>query len=647
MDIKKMDEQFYYEGNDLGSIYEETCTKFRVWAPTAKKVELKLYQEGKGGEEIGTYPMDKEKNGTWYKKVDRDLNGVYYTYMVSVDGKTNEVVDIYAKACGVNGKRGMVIDLEKTAPNGWDKDEMPPFQQVTDAVIYELHVRDISADETSGIKNVGKFLGLVEKGTKSPQGLMTGLDHMKELGITHVHLLPSFDFCTVDEEHPELPQYNWGYDPLNYNVPEGSYSTDPFHGEVRIKEFKEMVKAFHENGIRVVMDVVYNHTYHSAESYFEKTVPGYYYRMKDGEFTNGSGCGNETASDHKMMRKFIVDSIVYWAKEYHIDGFRFDLMAVHDIDTMKAIKHALDEVDPTILVYGEGWTGGPSGLDEKYSASKKNAKKIPQISFFSDVIRDAVKGHVFYDKQPGFVNGLFGLERKIKLSLVGGIAHEEARSIERWAGRPTQSVNYISAHDDLTIWDKLAYTNPRAVRNERIAMNKMAAAIVFMAQGIPFIQAGEELLRTKPSMDPDKEFDDNSYRSPDSVNSIKWNQKSENIEVFEYYKGLIAFRKAHPALRMTTNQEMDKYVTFVRVENMKVVSFLIKKPFEEESAEYIWGIFNSNTTPVTVKVPKLDKKKGEPWTIYINGEKAGTTPLEEFNGKKIVVPSRSTVVLCK
>ena len=647
MDIKTIEEQFYYGESDLGSIYGKDCTAFRVWAPTADKVQLKLYQEGKGGKVIGTHQMTKEDHGTWCKVVDGDLDGVYYTYIVTVEGKNNEVVDIYAKACGVNGKRGMVINLEKTAPEGWEQDKKPVFQQVTDAVIYELHVRDISADETSGIENVGKFLGLVEEGTKSPQGLSTGLDHMKELGITHVHLLPSFDFCSVDEEHPELPQYNWGYDPLNYNIPEGSYSTDPFHGEVRIKEFKQMVKAFHDNGLRVIMDVVYNHTFDSAESYFDKTVPGYYYRMEAGKFTNGSGCGNETASEHKMMRKFIVDSIVYWAKEYHIDGFRFDLMAVHDIDTIKQIRNAVDKIDPTILIYGEGWNGGTSALDEKYRASKKNAKKIPQISMFSDVIRDSVKGHVFYDKQPGFVNGLFGVERKIKLSLVGGISHEEARSIERWAGRPTQSINYISAHDDLTIWDKLAYTNPRAVRDERIAMNKMAAAIVFMAQGIPFMQAGEELLRTKPSLDPEKEFDDNSYCSPDSVNSIKWNQKSENIEVFEYYKGLIAFRKAHPALRMTTNQQMERYVSFLRVDNMKVVSFLITKPFEEESAQYIWGIFNANTMPVTVKAPKLDKRKGEPWTIYINEEKAGTTPLEEFNGKKIVVPARSTIVMCK
>lgn len=647
MKCKGIDEKFYYEKDDLGSVYTKKYTRFRVWAPTAANVELKLYEKGKGGNELGCHTMQKEKDGTWFIEIEGDLHGVYYTYLVTVDEQTNEVVDIYAKACGVNGKRGMVIDLTRTVPEGWDEDKKPPLEKTTDAIIYEVHVRDISADQTSGIKHVGKFLGLVEPGTKSPEGFSTGLDHMKELGITHVHILPVFDFCTVDEEDLETPQYNWGYDPLNYNVPEGSYSTDPFHGEVRIKELKQMVKAFHDNGIRVIMDVVYNHTYHTEDSYFNQTVPGYYYRMEDGEFTNGSGCGNETASEHKMMRKFIVDSVKYWATEYHIDGFRFDLMAVHDIDTMKEVRKQLDAIDKSIMLYGEGWTGGESGLDEKYSASKGNARKIPQIGMFSDITRDALRGHIFHDKQPGFVNGLFGTERKVKLVLVGGISHGEAKSIDRWAARPTQSINYVSAHDDLTIWDKLAYTNPRAVRDERMAMNKMAAAIVMLAQGTPFLNAGEEFLRTKPALEGPIEFDDNSYKSPDIVNSIKWNQKSENIEVFEYYKGLIEFRKAHPALRMTTNQQMERFIHFLRVDNLKVVSFLIDRPFEEESAEYIWGVFNSNTKEITVKAPKLDEKKGEPWIIYINGEKAGTTPLGEFNGKKLVVPSRTSIVMCK
>ena len=319
MNYQKLDQNYYYDGNDLGSICKEGITSFRVWAPTAERVVLCLYKEGTGDNLTQEILMEKQDNGTWYYLAEKDLHGVYYTYQIDIDGQTNEAVDVYAKAAGVNGERGMIVDLEKTNPDGWDIDKKPELKQLTDTIIYELHMRDLSSDKSANIQNIGKYIQFTEEGTKSKDGLATGIDHLKEMGVTHVHLLPLHDYGSVDEAHLEKPQFNWGYDPINYNVPEGSYSTDPFHGEVRIKEFKEMVQALHKNGIRVIMDVVYNHTYKSIDSNLNKTVPGYYYRMEKGKFANGSGCGNETASDHKMMGKYMVDSLCYWAKEYHID----------------------------------------------------------------------------------------------------------------------------------------------------------------------------------------------------------------------------------------------------------------------------------------------------------------------------------------
>lgn len=396
MNYKELDQNYYYDGNDLGSICKEGVTTFRVWAPTADRVILCLYQEGHGDNLLKEILMEKQEDGTWYYCIEKDLHGVYYTYQIDIGGSTNEAVDVYAKAVGVNGERGMVVDLERTNPEGWDTDQKPELKQPTDTIIYELHMRDLSSDKSANIKNIGKYIQFTEEGTKTEDGMATGIDHLKEMGITHVHLLPLHDYGSVDEAHLEKTQFNWGYDPVNYNVPEGSYSTDPFHGEVRIKEFKEMVQALHKNGIRVIMDVVYNHTYKNIDSNLNKTVPGYYYRMEeDGTFANGSGCGNETASDHKMMRKYMVDSVCYFAKEYHVDGFRFDLMAIHDIDTVNAIAKEVKKIDPTILLYGEGWASQPPLLDKEKLAFKDNAAKMPEVGMFSDDIRDTVKGNVF------------------------------------------------------------------------------------------------------------------------------------------------------------------------------------------------------------------------------------------------------------
>ena len=375
--------------------------------------------------------------------------------------------------------------------------------------------------------------------------------------MTHVQILPSYDYATVDETKLDTAQFNWGYDPKNYNIPEGSYSTDPYHGEVRVNEMKQMIQTLHENGIRVNMDVVYNHTYNLADSWFQKTVPDYYYRKNGDNYSNGSGCGNETASERAMMRKYIVDSVVYWATEYHVDGFRFDLMGVHDLDTMKAVREALDQVDPSIMVYGEGWTGGESALPAAQQATKNHIYQLDRVGAFSDDIRDGIKGNVFDSLDKGFVSGKEGMEESIKFGVVAATPHPQVmiskndKKSTNWSGQPGQSINYISCHDNLTFWDKLAISNADDSEADRVKMNKLGSAIILTSQGVPFMQAGEEMLRSKPNEKSESGFDENSYCSPDATNSIKWDNKGNVIDTYEYYKGLIAFRKAHSALRMT------------------------------------------------------------------------------------------------
>ncbi len=617
------DEQLAYDGDDLGAVYTKEKTTFRVWAPTAAEVSLNLYEQGDGDNLIETVPMQADVKGTWVCEKQGDLNGVYYTYSVKIGNKVNETVDLYARSTGVNGNRGMVLDLDATDPEGFSEDVRPAFENDTDAVIYELHIRDLSSDSSSGIQNVGKFLGLTEKGTTNSDGLATGLDHLIDLGITHVQILPSYDYATVDESKTDSGQFNWGYDPKNYNVPEGSYSTDPFHGEVRVKEMKEMVQALHENGIRVNMDVVYNHTYSEDDSWFQKTVPGYYYR----EGGNGSGCGNETASDRAMVRKYLVDSVVYWATEYHIDGFRFDLMANHDKETMMAIREALDKIDPSIMMYGEGWTGGECMLPSSKQSLKSSIYEFDRIGAFSDDIRDGIKGNVFDSLDKGFVNGKEGMEETIKFGVVGAIAHpqvltsENVKGVGSWSGQPGQSINYISCHDNLTFWDKLAVSNADDSEEDRIKMNKLGSAIILSSQGVPFFQAGEEMLRSKPSATVEGGFDENSYCSPDSTNSLKWDNKANVMDTYEYYKGLIAFRKAHGALRMTTAADIQSSLTFMSGLDENVVAYTITGSPNGETADKITVIFNANKEAVNVPLPA-----GE-WDICVNGEKAGCASL--------------------
>ena len=626
-----------YTGADLGATYSKSQTHFRVWAPTAEGVLLHLYRKGLGGPPIRSHFMKSDRNGTWVAALRGDLHGTYYTLQSMVDGVTREeAVDPYARAVGANGRRGMVVDLGRTDPAGWARDRGPSLKHPTDAIIYELHVRDFSIHPKSGNKFKGKFLAFTESGTRGPRGVKTGLDHLSELGITHVHLLPAFDFGSVDETRLHVPQYNWGYDPMNYNAPEGSYAMDPRDGAVRIREFKRMVRALHARGIGVIMDVVYNHTYRAQDSNFDLLVPGYYHRHEmDGTFSNGSGCGNETASEQPMFRKFMIDSLVYWATEYHIDGFRFDLMGLHDIETMNAIRAALDRVNRRILLYGEGWTGGNSPLPEQRRALKAHARKLNRIAAFSDDMRDGVKGPVWDAKQPGFVNGMKGREETIKFGVVASTRHPQVDgekvwySKKPWAAEPHHTVNYVSCHDNHTLWDKLCIANAANSEAERTAMDKLCAAIVLTSQGIAFLHAGEEMLRTKKGHE-------NSYKLPDRINQIDWTRKARHRDVFEYYRGLIALRRAHPVFRMTSAAEIRRNLRFLPMPARNMVGFVLNG---KRSSTVIF--FNARRAPKNVLLPATG------WDVLVDDRRASATPFARIEGRKIAVPALSAVVLTR
>jgi pullulanase len=591
-----------YAGNDLGVYYTKAKTIFKVWGPGATAIVVRLYKAGDGGEAYSSQNMLPQKNGVWQLQVKKDLKNIYYTFQVQEQSKwLNETPDIYAKAVGVNGKRGMVVDLAETNPAGWAKDKKPALKNFTDIILYETHVRDISISENSGIKNKGKFIGLAETGTKSPEGEKTGLDYLKELGVTHVHLLPSFDFNSVDETNPDA-SYNWGYDPLNYNVPEGSYSTDPYHGQVRIKEFKTMVQALHANGIRVILDVVYNHTA-NRESAFNQFVPDYYYRMKeDGTYSDATGCGNETASEKPMMRKFMIASVAYWAREYHLDGFRFDLMGVHDIETMNAISDTLHKIDPSIFIYGEGWTAGSSPLAEDLRAVKKNTHELKRIAAFSDDIRDALHGPFSDVKKTGFASGTIGNAESVKFGIVGATQHTQIDytkvnySKMPWAHEPSQSINYVSCHDDNTLYDRLKIGNPNADETSLENMDKLCQFTVFTSQGVPFIHGGAELLRTKQGIA-------NSYKSPDSINEIDWSRKTTYAPIFDYYKGLIALRKAHPAFRMPTTKMIQQHLKFTETNDPLFIAYQLIDNANGDEWKNILVLLNGDTASKKMTLP--------------------------------------------
>ena len=630
----EFESQYTYTGDDLGAVWSKDSTTFRLWAPTATAVKVNLYGSGTAGTDdlIESIDMTADVNGTWVAARDGDLNGTYYTYLVTVDGVTNEACDPYARAVGVNGKRAMVIDLDSTDPDGWEKDKDPHAgSSIVDAVIYELHVRDLSVDDSSGIKNKGKFLGLIETGTINHHGQSTGLDHMVDLGITHLHLLPSYDYGSVDETRLDTPQFNWGYDPVNYNVPEGSYSTDPYHGEVRIKEFKQMVKGLHDSGISVVMDVVYNHVFDAESFCFNKIVPQYFSRVAaNGVYSNGSACGNDTASERAMVQKYIIDSVKYWASEYHIDGFRFDLAGLIDTETINAVIEEVHKSHPNVIFYGEGWSMGTHLTKDGYTmTTQKTSTETPGFSFFSDTIRDALRGPNSNAGQTGYVANAGGYASNIKYCFMGAA---------NWCKSPTQTINYASCHDGYTLFDRITLSTKDASMEDRIKMNNLAAAIYMTSQGTPFIHAGEEMLRTKPKEDG-AGFEHNSYNSSDAVNNLKWDtlQTLDYRQVVDYYKGLIAFRKAHPALRMTDAATVEASITTLSDLEFNVSAFRISGGEQDSD---IVAIFNPRASATTVTLPKGT------WAVCINGEKAGTEVLDTARGT-VTVDAISAMVLVK
>lgn len=629
-----------YTGNDLGAVYSPKMTRFKVWAPEAESVKLNLYKQGEGDNLIDQHIMKKSANGTYVFEKQGDCNGIYYTYTVVNHGEEQEAVDPYTKAAGVNGQRGMVINLAKTNPQGFEMDGYRNPEHITDAIIYEGSVRDFTMDESSGVFHNGKFLGLTEANTTNHFGEATALDYISGLGVTHVQILPAFDFETVDEKNQKA-QYNWGYDPDNYNVPEGSYAVSPYDGAVRIQEMKQMVLALHSRGIGVIMDVVFNHTYRRDDSNLQKIVPGYYYRSDETGYTNGSGCGNEVASDRPMVQKLIVDSLIYWAKEYHIDGFRFDLMGVLDIDTMNVIAERLKEIRPDVYLYGEGWNGGPSSLAEEKRAFKASAKKMPGIGMFNDDIRDTIKGSVFYDDHLGFVNGGTHLENALRYGITGAVAHPQvdydAYGSKPWAKEPGQSINYVSCHDNYTLWDKLSVSCPEASEEKKKAMNRLCAAIVFTSQGVPFIQAGEEFLRSKP-LPEKKGFAENSYNMPDAVNSIKWDNIHEYPDMIAYYKGLMALRKAHPVFRMQSEAEMTQNLCFLSDTPENVVAYLLKGKGADDTPENILVIFNGNDEEILYNLPE-----GK-WKILVDDKTAGADGKKMISAKADVEPLSALVL---
>ncbi len=629
---EEFERKYTYSGTDLGAVWTKEKTAFRLWAPTAKSVKVNLYKTGNPGVEdrIAQIEMKSAVAGTWTAEAAGDLNGTYYTFTVELEQGTREACDPYARTTGVNGQRAMILDLRSTDPEGWEHDSNPNAdKRITDAIIYELHVRDLSVDPSSGILNRGKFLGVIEEGTHTPDGIPTGLDHIKSMGVTHLHLLPSYDYGSVDEAHLEKEQFNWGYDPVNYNVPEGSYSTDPYHGEVRVKEMKQMIQGLHRAGISVVLDVVYNHVYEGETFCFNQIVPEYFSRTHNGHYSNGSGCGNDTASERSMVHKYIVDSVKYWAEEYHIDGFRFDLVGLLDVDTINELVDSVRAKHPGVIFYGEGWSMSTELTKPDVAmATQHNSHLTPGFAYFSDTLRDVLRGYVFDDRAYGYVAGAQGQEELVKICFMG---HPD------WCHSPTQTINYASCHDNMSLFDRLTMSRPDASFADRIRMNNLAAAIYMLSQGVPFLQAGEELLRSKPL--PGGGFEHNSYASPDSINSIKGNDlaKPEYAANADYYRGLIAFRKAHPTLRLTSDAEARQQVFALEELEPNVTGFHLRCSADDPAAAII-VIYNPNQTPTTVQLPK-----GR-WNICVSDRTAGTETLLTVEDAVSVAPISACVL---
>ena len=609
--------------------YSPKATTFSlVTAPEVKKVNV-LISDADNNEAQLVKSMKRVGAGKWQLTVKNDLKGKYYLFGVYNNAQPDLTPGVFAKAVGVNGQRGAIIDLKDTDPEGWSEDKRPELRNPVDLVIYEMHHRDFSIDYSSGIKNKGKFLALTES---------KAIEHLKRLGVNAIHILPSFDYASVDESQPDKPQYNWGYDPLNYNVPEGSYSTNAADPKARIKEFKQMVQALHKAGIRVILDVVYNHTFNIDGSNFQKTYPGYYFRHRpDGTYSDGSGCGNETASEKPLMREFMVESVKYWVNEYHIDGFRFDLMGVHDIETMNLIRAELNKIDPSIYVYGEGWSAGSCAYPQEKLAMKANARQLNGIGAFSDEMRDALRGPFSDDKKGGFLAGMPNCEESIKFGIAGAIDHPQVDmtkvnySKAAWTNEPSQMIAYVSCHDDMCLTDRLRATVPNISDDELIRLDLLAQTAVLTSQGVPFLLSGEEMLR-------DKKGEHNSFRSPDSINRFDWNNLKRYPQVFDYYSKLIALRKAHPAFRMGNAEEVKKDLVFLDAPE-GVVAFQLKNNAGGDSWKDIIVVLNANKTERAINVPE-----GLYTKVLANG-KVDENGLGILNGSSVTVAPQSALII--
>ena len=615
MNHRIIDAKYYYDGDDLGVTYSKEQSTFKLWAPLAKDVQLILCDE--------FFPMTRNDRGVWETTLKNDFHSMYYNYSISLDGKSyKEVVDPYAKSLSVNGRKGAIVNFEEATPDHWNLDK-PPFENPVDAIIYELHIRDISIDENSGIKHKGNYLGLSEPNTVTSDGLTSGLSHIKELGVTHIQLMPIYDFATVDETKED--GYNWGYDPLNFNALDGSYSTDPYDPTARIYEFKQMVQSIHDSGIRVIMDVVYNHVYDIHTINFEDILPGYYFRKKEnGEFYNGSGCGNEVASERKMVRKFIVDSVVYWATEYNLDGFRFDLMGLIDIETMNQIRYALDKIDPSIIIIGEGWEMGEA-LDFNDKACLWNSKYLPRIGQFNDDFRDGIRGDNFNAESTGYIGGDYSKKISILRGLVGGVDYSD--EIKHLDGvEPNQTVNYVEVHDNHTLYDKLKLSVKDECIKER---HLLGTAIAILSQGITLIHSGQEIMCTK-------DLEHNTYNMGDAINKFDWHRKKEHLDVFNYVKALIKIKKEHASFRIEHEEEIKNKLKLISTEE-SVIAYTLKN--QKDSWDEILVIHNASKERKTVYLAE-----NKIWHIALEGTKIDLEGKKQINGSEIKIQKLSTTI---
>ena len=601
------------------------ATTFQLFAPaTAKRVVVRIYNDGMGGKPIKTVKMKRtEQAEVWQAEIKGNLLGKFYTF----DMGKGECPGVFAKAVGVNGQRGAIVNLVKTDPEDWCCDAHPVIKSPADLVVYEMHHRDFSIARKDA-KYPGKFLALTEP---------WAIDHLKALGVNAIHILPSYDYGSVDETRLNTPQYNWGYDPVNYNVPEGGYSTNPYDPTCRIREFKQMVQALHKAGIAIILDVVYNHTYDIDHSNFQRTYPDYYYRKVDGKYSNGSGCGNETASDQPMMRKFMIESVKHWINEYHIDGFRFDLMGCHDIETMNEIRKAVDAIDPTIFIYGEGWSAGQCALPTEQLGVKANIAKMPRIAAFSDEIRDALRGPFDDDTKGGFLAGVPNCEESLKFGIAGAIAHPQVDmskvnySKTPWATEPTQMMSYVSCHDDMCLVDRLKSSIPGISDDELIRLDLLAQTAVFTSQGVPFMLSGEELLRSKKGVH-------NSFESPDSINQLDWQNQQRYPQVFKFYQDLIALRKHHPAFRLGDAHLVRKHLEFLDAPK-GVVAFRLKDYAGRDDWRNIVVILNANREQVAVSLPKAT------YTIVCQNGAINEASTDKLSGHRALIAPQSAMIL--